>query len=222
MIFENNYGTAKVNNLETQQSPDIQFVAEQMEDVDKQQQLERESVEKMNGVLHNIEQLPNSDFVEKNANLLRNLGEKAKKGALIGAAALGITAAASSPAFGEQIAQNEVGGRLQVGKPITAQTYLPENANAADKRLNIDSTDFNNPNRIRLRPLNEIRLGGQQRNRAFQGQLNQYEQRQTLPGATVNGESVYEIAPGVYGNENSIYKKGDNGSEISVGTVTIE
>lgn len=229
MTFENNYGTDKPNDFETQQDPDTQFTAEQMRDVDTQQRLEQESVVKMNDVLNNMNRLPNNDFVKKISNLLQNLGEKAKKGPLIGAAVLGITMGASVPSFGEQIAQNGLGvsGRLQVGQPITAKTYLPENANAADKRLNIDSTDFNNPNRLRLRPLNQTRLEGQQKNRvlidgrniyngnnqAFQRQLNQYEQRQILPGATVNDESVYEIAPGVYGNRHS-----QHGNGISIGT----
>lgn len=230
MTFENSYDAKKIDDFETQKSPDTPFIAEQMKNVDTQQLLEQESVEKMNDVLNNMEQLPDNKFAEQNFGLLKNLSEKAKKGALIGAAALGITAAASSPAFGEQIAQNGIGGKLRVSEPITAKTYLPENVQDVDKRLNVEAADFNNPNRIHLRPLNQIRLEGQQKNliridgkniyngnnQAFQGQLNQYEQRQTLPGATVNGEGVYEIAPGVYGNRHS-----QHGDGIRVGTIEI-
>ncbi len=225
MTFENSYDANTIDDLETHQKPDTQFVAEQMENVDTQQLLEQESVGKMNDVLSNMEQLLNDDFVEKNSGLLRNLSEKAKKGALIGAAAFGITAAASSPAFGEQIAQN---GSMHIRNPH--EQALKQSTQG------IEIIRANPTNRIRILPLNRIRLEGQQQNRviidgqniyngnnrAFQGQLNQYEQRRVLPGATINGGPAYEIAPGVYGNENSYYKKGSNGSEVSIGTISIE
>ena len=45
--------------------------------------------------------------------------------------------------------------------------------------------------------------------------------RETLPGITVNGESVYEIAPGVYGNKHSRYERNEDGGKINIGTVEL-
>ncbi len=195
------------NTTQNQESPNEQTVIETtqlMREIDELQFEAEKTLDITTDYLDNQE----TPLTEQKVGLMRSIGEKFKKSTLLKAAALGVTFMSAQPAFAENGS-----ARLQVDNP---------------HQINVDSSNFNNPGKIRLQSINQLRTPGLRpgqlspnNQNALSGHLNNF-QKNTLPNATINGGPAYEIAPGVYGDENTIYRQTSDGGTISVGGISIE
>ncbi len=195
------------NKAPDQESSNEQIVTETAQSMREIDELQLETEKTLDTT---IDYLDNQEtpLAEQKVGLMHSIGEKFQKSKLLKAAALGVTLMSAQPAF----AQNG-SVRLQADNP---------------HQLNVGSSDFNNPGKIRLQNINQLRAPGLRpgqlslnNQNTLSGHLNNFK-KNTLPNATINGGPAYEIAPGVYGDENTIYRQTSDGGTISVGGISIE
>jgi len=147
---------------------------------------------------------------EEKISVLQSIGETFHKSKLLKAAALAVTLA-SAQGTKSAFAENN--------------NLIPQNSH----QLNVDASNFNNPGTIRLKNMNRSRLLGSIQpeqlsingKNVLPGQISHFS-RNTLPNASINGGPAYEIAPGIYGDENTVYKQTSDGGTVLMGGISIE
>ncbi|XLQ20457.1 MAG: hypothetical protein ACKUBY_01615 [Candidatus Moraniibacteriota bacterium] len=181
--------------------------AQSMREIDELQITAEESLHEMTDYLDEQE----SPLNEEKVGILRSIGEKFKKSKLLKAAALAVTfmsVQGTTSSFAESYS-----GRLTLDK---------------SHQLNVGESDFNNPSKIRLQNVNQLRLRALQPEQlsingknVLLGHISHFS-RNTLPNATINGGPAYEIAPNIYGDKNTIYRQTSGGGTVLVGGIHIE
>ncbi len=239
--FEKNITTTEQENLEPpmeNQAEQIPTLEELGNNFTKQSQDEAEAIGNINQTLQTIEKLNDDEISPENqqeiSGIISQLAEKLQKSNLLKAATLAGSIFMATPAFGGELTSVANGKNFKPSKlshskmehVINSRQILKGRYAIKDGRL-VKNPNFKEKNTV------DSRLGdltGAKMNNPFEVKgtvipTNKYnnlqqkmlQERNYLPGdITVNGERVYEIAPGVYGNEHSQY-----GNGMHIGTIEI-
>ncbi len=226
--FENTIPTQETAHKDT-----VIETAQSMREIDKLEVDTEKSLATLTEYLDNQDTPLDTEKI----GLLHSIGEKFKKSHLLKAAALGVTLISAQPAFAQngsihlQDFDNSQQSNVNSSKlPKMQLQNIGQLRTPGFERgkLNVNASDFNNPNRIRIHDIGQLRTPGLRQGQLsingqniLPGQISHFNQK-TLPNATLNGGPAYEIAPGIYGDKNTVYRQTSDGGTVLMGGISIE